>query len=157
MPLPATPSAEVAADVRRIASAHAARTTVAWRTLGRHQLGSLIATLVDFGTMIACVEVLAISPVGGTAVGAALGGVTNFALGRTWIFREQSGRLGGQAVRYALVSAASACLNALGEHLVHDRGHVQYITARALVSIFVSLLWNYPMQREFVFRDGRAR
>jgi putative flippase GtrA len=129
----------------------------AWRTLGRHQIGSLVATAVDFGTMIAFVELLGISAVRATALGAALGGIANFSLGRTWIFRHQSGRLGGQAARYALVSAAGAGWNALGETVVHDRAHIQYIVARALVSIVVSLLWNYPMQREFVFHEGRAR
>jgi putative flippase GtrA len=156
MPPPATPFAERAPE-RDPSSARGPTTGVAWRTLGRHQVGSLVATAVDFGTMILCVEALGVSAVAGTALGASLGGVTNFALGRTWIFRNHSGRLGGQALRYAVVSAAGAGWNALGEHVVHDRAHIQYILARALVSIVVSLLWNYPMQREFVFKEGRAR
>jgi len=165
MPPPATPFADHPPDgappsVRAAPSRGGAavrRGGAGWRTLGRHQLGSLVATAVDFGTMIAFVELVGISAVRATALGAALGGIANFALGRTWIFRHQSGRLGGQAARYALVSAAGAGWNALGEHVVHDRAHIQYIAARALVSIFVSLLWNYPMQREFVFHEGRAR
>jgi putative flippase GtrA len=144
-------------DVVAAPSAVAAARGSAWRTLGRHQVGSLVATAVDFGTMIACVEGLGISPVLATALGATLGGVTNFGLGRTWIFRNHAGRLGGQALRYALVSGGGAAWNALGEHVVHDRAHIQYILARALVSIAVSLLWNYPMQREFVFHEGRAK
>jgi putative flippase GtrA len=159
MPPPATPFAERApeGDPSPERPARGPAKGVAWRTLGRHQVGSLVATAVDFGTMILCVEALGVSAVAGTALGATLGGVTNFSLGRTWIFRNHSGRLGGQALRYAVVSAAGAGWNALGEHLVHDRAHIQYILARALVSIVVSLLWNYPMQREFVFKEGRAR
>jgi putative flippase GtrA len=150
-------SADVSAERASAGRAHDGVTSrIAWRTLGRHQLGSLIATLVDFGTMIACVELLRLSPVLGTGIGAAMGGITNFVLGRTWIFHSQSGKLGGQALRYAMVSGASACWNALGEHLVADRAHVPYVEARALVSIFVSLFWNYPMQREFVFHESRA-
>jgi putative flippase GtrA len=159
MPPTAPHSAEAVVEVHAAAPAKdagAGSHGIAWRTLGRHQLGSLIATLVDFGTMIACVELLHLSAVLGTGIGAAMGGVTNFSLGRSWIFKNQSGKIGGQALRYALVSGASACLNALGEHLVSDLGHVPYISARAVVSIFVSLLWNYPMQREFVFHEGRA-
>jgi putative flippase GtrA len=30
------------------------------------------------------------------------------------------------------------------------------MVARVFVSIAVSLLWNFPMQRRFVFRDGGA-
>jgi putative flippase GtrA len=144
MPPPATPSAEVP---RTGAAA-------AWRTLGRHQIGATAATFVDFGTMILLVEGLGLRPDVATAFGATLGGITNFMLGRAWIFRAHAGRLGSQALRYAAVSAAGAALNSLGEHLVHDRAHVQYVLARALVAIAVSLMWNFPMQREFVFHGG---
>jgi putative flippase GtrA len=121
------------------------------RTFGRHQIGALFATGVDFGVMIACVEVLGMSPVAGTAVGSTLGAVTNFTLGRTWIFRR-GGSVPAQAVRYALVSAASAAWNSLGEHLLHDLAHVRYVLARAFVAFAVGLLWNFPMHRTFVFR-----
>jgi putative flippase GtrA len=125
--------------------------------LGRHQIGALVATAVDFGTMIFCVERLGLSAVFATAVGATLGAVTNFSLGRSWIFRRHSGRLEAQAARYALVSAGSAGWNSLGEHVVHDLAHVQYVVARVLVAVAVSLLWNFPMHRRFVFREGRGR
>ena len=128
-----------------------------WQTLGRHQLGSIIASFVDFGSMILCVEELGLSPVTGTAIGATLGAVTNFSLGRAWIFRRQTGHPAGQAVRYALVSAASAGWNALGEHVAHDLAHMQYILARALVAFLVSVCWNFPMQRGFVFREETVR
>jgi putative flippase GtrA len=140
----ATPSADASA-------------TATWRTLGRHQLGATAATAADFGGMIACVELLGTSPVTATAIGATLGAVTNFTLGRQWIFRRPSGAFLGQATRYALVSAASAGWNTLGEHALHDRAHIQYVLARALVSIAVSLLWNFPLQRRFVFQDGRGQ
>jgi putative flippase GtrA len=127
-----------------------------WSTLGRHQVGSIVATAVDFGLMVLLVERAGLSPVVGTAIGASAGGVTNFVLGRTWIFRRHSGHWAAQAARYAAVSGASAGWNALGEHLVHDVAGVPYLAARVLVSIVVGLLWNFPMQRRFVFRDGVA-
>ena len=143
MPPPATPSAD-------------ARASATWRTLGRHQVGATAATVVDFGAMILLVETLGVPPWIATAIGATLGGVTNFMLGRTWIFRRQSGHVAGQAIRYASVSAAGAALNSFGEHVVHDRAHIQYVVARAMVAIAVSLLWNFPMQREFVFQERRG-
>jgi putative flippase GtrA len=144
MPPPATPSAE----------AREPGAASGWRLLGRHQIGATAATVVDFGAMILCVEILGLAPVTATAIGATLGGITNFSLGRAWIFLRHSGHVGGQALRYATVSAAGAAFNAMGEHLVHDRAHIQYVIARALVAIAVSLLWNFPMQREFVFHEG---
>jgi putative flippase GtrA len=127
-----------------------------WWTLLRHQLGAIAATTVDFTSMIVLVERFGLSPVAGTAIGASLGAITNFVLGRVWIFRLHSGHWAAQAVRYAIVAATSASLNTIGEHLVHDIVGVQYVLARVFVSIGVSLLWNFPMQRRFVFREGRA-
>jgi putative flippase GtrA len=133
------------------------RASGTWHTLGRHQIGAIVASGVDFGSMILCVEVFRLSPVAGTAIGATLGAVTNFGLGRAWVFRLQSGHPAHQALRYLMVSAASAGWNSLGEHLMHDLAHVQYVLARALVALAVSLLWNFPLQRRFVFHEGRAR
>jgi putative flippase GtrA len=112
--------------------------------------------VVDFAVMIALVERFGLSPVTGTVVGASLGAITNFFLGRVWVFPRHSGHWGAQGSRYAVVAAASAGWNALGEHVVHDVAGMQYVLARVLVAIGVSLLWNFPMQRRFVFRDGGA-
>lgn len=127
-----------------------------WRTLARHQLGAFVATAVDFASMIALVETLALAPATAAAVGATVGGATNFALGRGWIFRRRSGGVAAQAVRYALVSAVSAGLNAGGEHLLHETVGMEYVLARVVGSIAVSLLWNFPLQRRFVFRERSA-
>ncbi len=130
--------------------------SLTWGTLLRHQLGSIVASLVDFSTMIAIVELFAAPPTAATALGASMGGVTNFSLGRAWIFRRHHGGIAAQGLRYAFVSAASAALNAGGEHVLHDLARVQYVAARLVVAATVSLAWNFPLQRRFVFRDGCA-
>jgi putative flippase GtrA len=122
--------------------------------LGRHQIASLISTAVDFGTMVLIVELLGLSPVAGTVTGASCGAVTNFQLGRHFTFGARTDGVAPQAVRYAMVSAASAGLNALGEYGLHDRLHLQYFIARTMVAVAVSLFWNFPLQRHFVFRAG---
>jgi putative flippase GtrA len=121
-------------------------------TLARHQAGALIATVVDFSTMIALVEGLGASPVVATAIGAACGAVTNFTLGRRWIFTDHDRAAGPQALRYASVSAGSLALNTAGEGLVHGVLGVRYVLARVLVAIAVSVAYNYPLHRMFVFR-----
>jgi putative flippase GtrA len=126
----------------------------ALRTFGRHQVGALVSTVVDFGAMIACVEWFGVPVVAGTAMGATLGAATNFTLGRAWVFRRCLGHPAGQAVRYAVVSAASAGWNSLGVHLGHDLAHIQYIVARIVAAVAVGLLWNFPMHSGFVFRSS---
>jgi putative flippase GtrA len=120
-----------------------------WRTLLRHQLGALAATALDYALMILAVERLGMTPAAATALGATAGGVANFLLGRAWIFRAERGTWAAQAARYSLVSGASAGWNALGVLLLHD---VPYVWARVAVSLAVSVLWNFPAQRRFVFR-----
>ncbi len=102
--------------------------------------------------MVLVVELLRLSPVIGTAAGATCGALTNFQLGRHFTFGARGDHPAPQALRYALVSAASAGWNALGEYGLHDRLGVQYFWARTVVAVAVSLCWNFPLQRHFVFR-----
>lgn len=124
--------------------------------LGRHQAASVVSTAVDFATMTLLVELGWLLPATATFLGAAAGGVTNFTLGRHVFGAMQGGAttLYGQALRYALVSAASAVLNAVGVHLLVHYVGAHYVLGRTAVAIGVSLAWNFPMQRRFVFRDG---
>jgi putative flippase GtrA len=127
-----------------------------WRILLRHQAGSIAASLLDFGAMIACVEIAGLDATAATAIGASSGAMLNFTLGRTWIFRRHEGDWRTQVLRYALVSGASAGWNTLGEHFVSGTLHIEYVLARLLVALTVSLAWNFPLQRRFVFREGAA-
>ncbi len=128
-----------------------------WRTIARHQAGALASAALDFGVMIALVQSFGVSPVASTAAGASAGAIFNFALGRRWIFQSK-GRagMGSQAIRYSVVSLASLLLNTFGEFVVHDLLRVQYVAARLIVAVLVSLAWNYPLHRAWVFA-ARAR
>jgi putative flippase GtrA len=122
----------------------------------RHHVASIVATAVDYGVMVSCVELLRLSPVAGTALGATAGALTNFTLGRLYTYGVGSGPVAGYAWRYAIVSGASLAWNAGGEALFHDVLGMQYLLARVLTSIVVSNAWNYPLQRYFVFSRRSA-
>jgi len=122
------------------------------RTFARHQAGALFVTALDFAVMSALVRWAGLSAVLGTVFGAATGGVTNFVLGRRWIFATTEANAHGQAVRYAAVSLTSLLLNAAGEWIFHDGLGLQFQVARILVATIVSVAWNFPMHRTFVFR-----
>ena len=117
----------------------------------RHQTGAIFVTALDFATMSVLVQALGTSAVVGTIVGAALGGVTNFVLARKWIFAATEASAGHQALRYAVVSGASLVWNAGGEYVLHDRLGLQFQLARAIIAALVSVAWNFPMHRLFVF------
>jgi putative flippase GtrA len=120
-------------------------------TLLRHQAGSIVATAADYAVMITLVSLAGAAPAVGTAVGAACGGVVNFFLGRRWIFRATEHRSAPQAGRYALVCFGSLLLNTAGVQAFAGHVHVHYVAVRVAVSLAVSLFWNFPMQRTFVF------
>lgn len=122
-------------------------------TFLRHQAASIAASVVDFSSMIAGVRMLGLHPALATAWAAALGGVFNFLLGRGWIFPQAERAALPSAWRYALVSGASLLLNSAGEYLLVSVARVQYVLARVMVAIAVSVLWNFPLQRSFVYRD----
>jgi putative flippase GtrA len=117
----------------------------------RHNIVSVVATGADFATMIGLVELFRFSPVMGTVVGAAAGGVTSFVLGRHYTYRSRTDPVSGQALRYSLVSGASLGLNALGEHFILAIFASHYILGRILVATTVNNAWNYPMHRGYVF------
>ncbi len=124
--------------------------------LGRHQLVSVLATLVDFALMIASVRFLRVSPVTATVIGASFGAVASFALGRHWTFGATHSHPAQQALRYALVATLSLGWNAFGVWLLALELGLQYVAARAITALLVGWLWNFPMHRHFVFAPLRS-
>jgi putative flippase GtrA len=132
----------------------APRAPSSWRDLARHQAASFVATAFDFAVMVTLVELARLSPAAATAAGSACGAVINFSIGRHWTFGAAHGAASAQALRYALVSAMSLLLQSTGEHLLTRYAASNYVVARVALSIVVSLAWNFPMQRGYVFRRG---
>jgi putative flippase GtrA len=102
--------------------------------------------------MIACVSLFGLEPVTGTILGTSTGAVTNFTLGRIFIFRARGVAVAGQALRYAFAAMVSLLLNAAGEWLLVRAG-LQYVLARVITSTVVGIGWNFPMHRWFVFHE----
>jgi putative flippase GtrA len=121
-------------------------------SLRRSQVASLIATAIDFSTLIFLVEVAHLWYVAATATGALLGAIVNFVLGRYWSFRAGHGSIHGQAMRYAAVSGASLALNSAGVYLLTDKLGIHYALSRVIAAAVVGLIFNFPLHRHFVFR-----
>ena len=130
---------------------------VRWATLARHQLASAVATAADFALMTLLVEFAGAAPAAATLAGALLGAVINFTLNRRFTFRTaEQGPAGPEALRYAAVSAASAVLNATGEYIGTVWLGAPYLLVRVVVSLAVSLGWNFPLHRSWVFQSAPA-
>lgn len=116
------------------------------------QVAALIGTAVDFLATIFFTEVFGILYWVSNAMGAALGALTNFLLGRYWVFDAQHQKVTGQAFRYVLVSAGSLILNTLGVYLLTENFAMDYRISKMIIAVIVAVSYNFILQKTFVYK-----
>jgi putative flippase GtrA len=127
-----------------------------FKTFSRSQLTALLATVIDFGSLLIMVEYLHVHYVAAVAIAAALGAFTNYTANRFWAF-ESDGSVPREMSRYALVSAGSLGWNTAGVWLLVSlsNGRIVYYWAKIVVAITVGVVWNYPLQKYWVFASEK--
>jgi len=115
------------------------------------QIASAVATAVDFGITILLKEGCGFWYLFSTSAGSTLGGMTNFTLGRCWVFRATAPPKGAQAFRYLVVWCGSILLNIAGVFLLTSIGRLNYIVSKVFVSLLIGVTFNYILQKNFVF------
>lgn len=116
------------------------------------QLTAQLATLCDFAVSLLLAEVAGIYYVAASFFGALTGGVVNCAMNYRWVFddtRELKKRR--VARRYLTVWSGSIALNTLGTFALTELSGQHFILAKAVVAVLVALLWNYQLQRRWVY------
>ena len=124
-------------------------------TFLKAQLAAITGSAVDFLIYALMVQLTGNSPAMislATAEGAVSGGVINFIIARKWVFNEGQHKARVQVARYILVWAGSILLNSLGMYLVTYFTPINYMVARILVSVLVGVVYNYFLQKRFVFK-----
>lgn len=126
------------------------------KTLVRNTITSLFTTALDFGVLLLLVEVFHVYYVIATFCGTVAGATSNFLINRVWSFeatnRTSHGHARWQLVRFLPVQAGSSGLQTLGVWGFTERAHLPYLGSKLVVAVLVYILWNYPMNRWFVFR-----
>jgi putative flippase GtrA len=120
-------------------------------TFYQSQFAALVATGLDFATLIILVELFHVWYILATAIGALAGGITNFTISRHWVFKCKDEATLSQGTKYILVSASSLLLNVAGVYILTEWFELQYICSKVLTSIAVAFFFNYPLHRFFVF------
>src|SRR5256714_2178667 len=123
----------------------------------RAWIASAIATAVDYGTFTILVEVVGIYTGTSRALGAALGAVTNFTVNKVYTFKARQNSVLVEVPRYAAISLTSLLLNTVGVILLTEGLRWNPLVAAAVVGLGVSLCWNLPLHRIFVFREQTGR
>ena len=118
----------------------------------RNTLTSVFTTALDFATLVGLVELFHVNYVVATFVATVVGCSSNFALNRWWSFEATAGRVQWQIIRFLPVQAGSSTLHTLGVWLLTAVGGLPYLASKLVIAAVVYLVWNYPMNRYFVFR-----
>ena len=123
----------------------------------RAWFASAVATVVDYGTFTVLVEVVGIYTGTSRALGALLGAITNFTLNKVYTFKTRQNSVLVEVPRYAAISLTSLLLNTVGVILLTEGLRWNPLVAAALVGVLVSLCWNLPLHRIFVFREQTGK
>ncbi len=123
----------------------------------RAWVASAVATAIDYGTFTLLVEVVGIYTGTSRALGALLGAITNFTLNKVYTFKTRESSMLVEVPRYAAISLTSLLLNTVGVILLTEGLRWNPLIAAALVGVLVSLCWNLPLHRWFVFREHAGR
>ncbi|MCR4809655.1 MAG: GtrA family protein [Prevotella sp.] len=124
-------------------------------TFCKAQLSAQVATLVDFSVSFILAAGMGVWYVTASFLGALSGGIVNCAVNYRWVFRAGMLKKRYVVLKYFVVWTGSILLNTLGTHLLTEWTGQYFIFPKMVVAVSIALLWNYPMQRVFVYRDNR--
>lgn len=121
------------------------------------QLSSQISSIVDFSVSFILDQVFGLWYVICTFLGAVSGGIVNCCINYQWVFRAQGLKKKHVAIKYFMVWTGSIGLNTGGTYLLTEWSGQYFLLAKAVVSLLVGFLWNYQLQRLFVYRDVKIK
>ena len=137
----------------------------------RAQFSSQVASTTDFLVTILLVKLFRIYYVYATFTGSVCGGIVNCIINYKWTFKSKECKKRHVIVKYLLVWIGSILLNTWGiyfmtetisrnpwvqetlKHYIDDL----FVFSKIVVSLLVGFLWNYNMQRIFVYKNCRIR
>lgn len=115
------------------------------------QAASVAATAVDVAVGVGAVSLVGMSPGLATLVGASVGAVVLFALGRWVVYGAAAAPLARQAGAFALVAGSSIVLNAVVVTGLLALVPLPFAAARGCAAVGVAALHNFPLHQWVVF------
>lgn len=136
-------------------------------TFLRAQLSSQLASITDFGVTIILAKVADMYYVYSTFTGSVCGGIVNCIINYRWTFKAQGQNKKHIAIKYVMVWVCSILLNTSGTYALTELlGKIVwlrellgtmfddiFIVSKVIVSLLVGWIWNFNMQRLFVYKD----
>lgn len=126
-------------------------------TFGKAEISAIVASVIDFSLAFILVQAVGTWYALASFFGALAGGVINCYVNYRWVFDKQEQRKPYLILKYFVVWSISILLNTLGTWFFTELSGVNFIIIKDIVAVIVAILWNYQMQRIFVFRNLRMR
>jgi putative flippase GtrA len=152
-------------------------------TFLKANIASLVASVSDFLITVLLVQWCGTKVVLAAAAGTITGGIINFLIGRHWVFKRETlnaERLTQKAegsmrnemhqtkrylafsvkplafsvLKYALVWTGNFFLNTGGVYVLACVAGLHYTVSKVVTSVMVAFLYNYPLQKNFVFSNN---
>ncbi|HUP12723.1 MAG TPA: GtrA family protein [Niastella sp.] len=150
-------------------------------TFLKANVASLAASLSDFLITMLLVQGCEVNVVMAAGSGTVTGGIINFLIGRHWVFNagdirstqnaerktqnkiqpnelycafSTNSTVVKQLLKYVLVWMGNLLLNTAGVYAFTCQAGLHYVISKAAVSLLVAFLYNYPLQKNFVFSNN---
>ena len=118
------------------------------------QASAFFGGMIDYLTMIALSELLHIHYTISIIFGGIIGAIVNFYLNKYWTYQSHQSAVGVQLTRFFLVVAGSIFLKSSGTYLFTTWLALDYKLSRIITDLFVSLGFNFLLQKYWVFRKS---
>lgn len=134
------------------------KTEVFWRRtkiFAKAQISAFVGGVVDYGIMILCTELFHVYYVFSIGISGVIGAIINFTLNKKWTFHSKDrlykNTVNTQLFRFVVVVAGSIFMKSSGTYCVTTYIGIDYKISRLIVDLIVSVLFNFNMQKYWVF------
>lgn len=120
------------------------------------QFSAFVGGLTDYMIMVIFTEVFHVHYTISIAIGGIIGAIINFSLNKVWTFHTKDipykNSFQKQLMKFVLVVLNSIILKSTGTYLISTFWGFDYKIGRVFTDLFVSIVFNYTLQRFWVFK-----
>lgn len=128
---------------------------------GKAQVSALVGGSADYAIMVFITEVFHVHYTISIAISGIAGAVINFSLNKGWTFRSKDlpyeNSMANQLIKFILVVLNSIVLKSTGTYLITTFLKIDYKISRLMVDLFVSIIFNFTLQKFWVFKKVRQQ
>ena len=124
------------------------------------QFSAFVGGITDYLIMIFLTEIFHFHYTLSIVIGGVIGAIINFSLNKSWTFHTKDipyeDSYAKQLMKFVLVVANSIFLKSTGTYLITTYLGVDYKISRLFTDLFVSIAFNYTLQRFWVFKKHKV-